>query len=112
MVGQPGSPPPLPPSFQQVPEIQRDPETVRAPEVLRPAESARGPVTLRADRQGPVVIIPREQVEVVPRGPAERPVLRPETSEAGAGPAMPATPMIQMQPLPEVPAPSRPSPTE
>jgi penicillin-binding protein 1A len=84
VVAQPGSPPALPPSFQQVPEIQR------LPEVVRP------PVTLRADRQGQVVIVPREQLEMAPAVPRERPVLRPETGEAGAGPAMP--PLMPMPP--------------
>jgi penicillin-binding protein 1A len=72
-VVQPGAPASLPPSLQQVPDIQRLPETPR------------GAVTLRADRQGQIVIVPHE-----------RPVLRPDTNEAGAGPALP--PLVPMPP--------------
>jgi len=71
--------PELPPSFQRVPEIQRS-------DAPRAYEQPRGPVTLRVDRQGQIVVTPREPMP--PSLPRERPVLAPQTGEAGAGPAV------------------------
>jgi penicillin-binding protein 1A len=48
-----GAPPELPPSFQRVPEIQRS----DSPRVY---EQPRGPVVLQVDRQGQIVVTPRE----------------------------------------------------
>ncbi|MDP3761411.1 MAG: transglycosylase domain-containing protein [Ramlibacter sp.] len=75
--------PELPPSFQRVPEIQR-------PDAPRAYEAPRGPVTLRVDRQGQVVVTPREPM---PSSlPTERPVLAPQAGESGAAPAVSAPP--------------------
>ena len=75
--------PELPPSFQRVPEIQRS-------DAPRAYGQPRGPVTLRIDRQGEIIVTPREPM---PRSlPRERPVLAPQTGEVGAGPAVSAPP--------------------
>ena len=71
--------PELPPSFQRVPEIQRS-------ESPRVYEQPRGPVTLRVDRQGQIIVTPREPTP--PSLARERPVLAPQTGELGAGPAV------------------------
>jgi penicillin-binding protein 1A len=75
--------PELPPSFQRVPEIQRS-------ESPRVYEQPRGPVTLRVDRQGQIIVTPREPTP--PSLARERPVLAPQTGELGAGPAVVAPP--------------------